>query len=47
MMPRITLVFSVVFLLLVAGAIQAQLPDYTVPNLPVFKRLLVSGEAMK
>lgn len=47
MIPRTTLVFSVVISLLIPGVIQAQLPDYTVPNLPVFKRLLVSGEAMK
>lgn len=47
MMPRKTLFFSVVFTLLVAGVPLAQLPNYTVPNQPVFKRLLASGEVMK
>lgn len=47
MIPRQTLFFLVVILLLSASNIQAQLPNYTVANLPIFKRLANSGEAAK
>lgn len=47
MIPRINWLFLVVLTLLFSFNIQAQLPDYTVANLPVFKRLIASGETMK
>lgn len=47
MIPRINLILSVVLALLCSFNIQAQLPNYTVANLPIFKRLVSSDEKMK